>query len=290
MKLILTADWHLRTDVPICRKETEEEWYQQQALILSFISRMANEHKAKLCIVGDIFHRAKSENKLVNLLLSNVQVKQGIYAIAGNHDLPEHSWMNAGDSSFGTLWLSHKIELLEEIGSANNFNQLFRGKNEELVFTHQLVLDDKAKLSRIKGAKTPQQMMDEFPKAKLICTGDGHSTIIYKKKDRLLINPGSITRQTADQKDHKPAIFFIDTEDFESLERIELPDHGEVSDEHRRKAEEKEERISAFVEKIAKTKNVSMDFEQNVKNAIAETEMDSDTEKTIYKLLNNEEI
>jgi len=289
MRLILTADWHLRSDVPICRKETEIEWYGLQSSILQFIANMANKREAKLCIVGDIFHRAKSENKIVNMFLYSAFAKEGIYAIAGNHDLPEHSWNNMTDSSFGSLLLSERIKLLEEIGTANNFNQPFRGKGD-ILFTHQLILDDPAKLSKIKGAKTPQQMLDEFPAAKLICTGDGHGTIVYEKKGRLLINPGSITRQTSDQKDFKPCIFYIDTDDFSTLERIDLPDTGEISDTHRKAIAEKEERISAFVEKIASSKNITMDFEHNVKNAISESELDKDVEKTVFALMRNEKI
>ena len=78
---------------------------------------------------------------------------------------------------------------------------------------------------------------------------------IIKMEGVMLINCGCINRQSADEKDYSPSIWYVDTEK-EIVERIRMPDDSElVDDSYLRNEKDRNEKLSAFAEAIKTKKN-----------------------------------
>ena len=79
---ILTADWHLRDDVPVCR--TDDYWAAQWTKI-EFIVDLANEYDCPIYNAGDIFHKWKASPYLLYHTIYQINKMQTILVCcAGN--------------------------------------------------------------------------------------------------------------------------------------------------------------------------------------------------------------
>ena len=87
---------------------------------------------------------------------------------------------------------------------------------------------------------------------------------MVEKENRLLVNPGSLTRQTADQVDHHPCVFLWYAED-NTVEKIIIPhEENVISREHIEKVQERDERIQRFITQLNVEYQVGLSFEENL--------------------------
>ena len=282
-KFIFTADWHIRPDRPICR--IDEDWIETQEEQLYFITQQCAKYNCPLIIGGDIFHIPQVSDKLKNMVMDYI-LRQETYVIAGNHDLPYHSWKNVSESSFGVLFKSGVIKDLLDFGAFAHFGNNMAGYKDEIVFIHESIFASASDCPPNMKAKTAEEILEEYPDAKWILCGDIHRSFHYKKRDRHVIMAGCLNRQAADYKDYTPVIWFIDT-DNNIVEKIEVPDDANMlTDNHIKARDEKEERIVAFVELIRNSKEISLDFVENVKKALLENiDVDQDIVDIVNKLM-----
>lgn len=280
MQAIITADFHARPDVP--RARMDADWIQTQRDCLSEIADLANRLRLPVCIIGDVFNVPKVGDRVRNMVVSFLHhINAGAYLIAGNHDLPQHAWENVMDASFGAIKLLiesldvPKINHLNALGVAAHFGceQMHDPKAPtSIVFTHRLVFPDQLPhwAQNDPDAITASDLLKQYPTAKWIFTGDYHHAFIYTENGRHVINPGCINRQTASMKDYKPLVYIADTE-AGSVEPYYLKaDTGKmVTDAYLRVEEAREDRITAFVDSVRKSENVSLDFLANLNAAMA---------------------
>lgn len=290
MKGIICADLHLREDLPRCRKD--EDWILTQENALKQISNICIQKKCDLYLVGDIFHRS-SEHRMVYLIqnLARELEKNNLCVLylCGNHDLKYHSSLNMNESAIGLLKGSRNCFLIKdyletENVSASNFDEE-DNKNAEIVFKHILCFPDVKSLPPNVDAMTAKEMLSEFPSARFIFLGDYHKSFCYEKNGRYVINPGCLLRQASDFKDYNPSVFYVDTdknivESFPIIDREELVDDSYILQE-----QEKEERIEMFANKLKDTKSMSLDYIENVNNAMIENKLSEELKKTINELI-----
>lgn len=275
MKLIITADWHLREDVPLCRSHMSlEEWMDLQREAIQFVFKVAQERPGtKVAIVGDLFDRSHVHPSVVNMFLEEALCSGCVvHLLAGNHDLLYHQIKNLNRSSFGHIWNLMQsggvdnLQTMDSLGKWFHFGTVQESdySGEKFVFLHELCFkDEDSKHSKIK-AYVAEDLLDMFPKAKYICLGDNHKSFLYTSKDaRHVINPGCLVRQVADLINDAPGVFFIDT-DVEDVEFISFSD-GEVSNTHLTKEKERDDRIDAFVSSINSNEPESLDFRENLR-------------------------
>ena len=289
-RFIASSDYHLQFNSPRCR--IDEDWLGFQKSILVFIAKEANKRKVEVHCYGDVFDTAKVPDIIKTIFLEFAfSINKGIRVLAGNHSLPYHSWKNVSDSSFGIIdeivkSNNDKIGYFDELGMYSHFNEEMKGKETDLVFIHRLVFEKAKDVPPNVQACSAQDLLDEFPKAKWIFTGDMHRSFHYEKKGRHVINPGCIIRQEADFKDYQPSVYYVDT-DNEVVEQIFLPDTEElVIDSYLREEEEKIDRIEAFVEGVKKNGKISLDFVGNLEYALNKNKnMNKETISTIRELM-----
>ena len=269
MKLIVTADWHLRKDVPACRTENEEEWFDFQFDVVAEIVALANKYDAVLAIAGDIFDRAVPSQKVINRLSRSLNSSYFISS-AGNHDLPYHNFNLVEQAGYGGLLL-HKNRLIRgrEEFLVHEFNTPLPEKEAPVVLCHHLCFKDTKSMPPNVKALTADELLDMYPFAKLIICGDNHTGFVHKQGGRVVIVPGATTVQNASQAQYAPAVYLVDCKDeagtVRSVERIELNNPADnINLEYKERQDERDERIDNFVQKIRAKKSVSFSFSDNL--------------------------
>lgn len=299
-KFIFAADLHLRKDKPICRKETDEEWMLLQKKQLEFIVKQCIKYYCPLLLGGDTFHHAKTSDEIKNIFINTMKhmpydLDRSVTGIAGQHDLPNHSWDNIDKSSYGVLSNTGILKEPDFCDFKHFGKERYEGiyfNNSEIMLIHELVFESEKKIPPNVKAKTADQILDEYPKSLWILCGDQHHGFHYEKDGRHVIMAGCMNRQASDFKDYEPCIWYIDTDvDRDNVIRIPVPDDPNmVSDDHIQAKNEKTDRIAAFVELIKDSKTVSLDFDVNVAKAIeANPDLSQDVIDVIEELMNMEE-
>ena len=209
---LLTSDWHIRADTPQCRTDdiTAAMWRKVQ-----FVNDLANEHNIPILIAGDLGHRPQWPNWLLEKFMSIISDIE-IIAIAGQHDLPGHNLEAIPQSGFGVLL---RAGYITTAAPTVMLNPLTCGawiagfpygteiiKTDSIVaLTHQMVIKDKPYWPG-QVTSSAKSLLKKFPDYKLILSGDNHQPFVVKHEGRLLVNPGSMMRTTADQIDHQPRV------------------------------------------------------------------------------------
>ena len=294
MKLIVTADWHLRATRPRCR--TDENWIETQRNALAQIKKISVKKNAPVFVVGDLFHsNSDTSFECIQLVQSLADELGELYILAGNHDLPYHSSENINKSAIGILLNSNNIASIREFNlwvlnhkdvtcSCSNFDEV-DNKDAEIVFKHTLVFPDLKSLPPNVDAITAKELLEEFPNAKWIFTGDHHRNFHYEKNGKHVVNPGCLLRQASDMKNYKCGVYYVDTDE-NIVEFVPIIDNESfVDDSYILKQEEREERIESFVDKLSDTKNVSLDFVDNVQKAMLENNFGFEMKTVVEELM-----
>lgn len=284
MRMIITADWHIRNTRPRCR--VDEDWIKTQQKALNQIAEICNDRKLPLMVVGDIFHsNSDTSFECINMVQKLADYIGGIYILAGNHDLPYHSSENIDKSAIGVLLQSENIYKIEDYSdefSAPNFDE--ERNPMPYMFIHTLTIPSKDKPDFIQ-CETPESLLEKYPTAKWIFTGDYHRNFVYEKDGRYVINPGCLVRQVSDMKNYQCVVYFVDTEK-EIIEFIPIIDNEElVNDEYIIRENEREERIESFVNKLKDVESVSLDFIDNVEKALLINKIDEKLKDCVKELL-----
>lgn len=275
---ILCSDMHLREDAPKC---FIGDWHQEQWKAVELIRSLQQTYKCPVIHAGDLFHYWKPSPALISQAL--FLLPQKFYTVYGQHDLPQHSLELRHKSGLHTLEVAGKIKVLSECHfgqEPKKISLFFPNRNPDrkvLVWHHMTYITPP-----FPGAKPDGQAIEilkKYPQFDLIVTGDNHQSFSVKYKGRLLVNPGSMTRQKADQIDFQPrvALWYADTN---TIEWVNLPiKENAISREHIDKQDKKQKRIEAFVSSLDIDWEREESFEKNLeifknKNRIRKSVLD----------------
>jgi len=262
---ILTADWHIRADTPTSRTDdfTAAMWRKVQ-----FINDLANEHDIPILIAGDLGHRPQWPNWLLEKFMSIISDIE-IIAIAGQHDLPGHNLEAIPQSGFGVLsragyiksygWHLHLLKDLHMFPFGIEIE-----KYPGIAMTHQMVIKGKSEWPG-QVTSSAKSLLKKFPDYKLILSGDNHQPFVVEYEGRLLVNPGSMMRTTADQIDHRPRVYLWEAKS-NIVEAVYLPiEQGVIDRTHIDTKKEKDARIEAYTTRLSERYEVGLSYEENLK-------------------------
>lgn len=303
-ELIFTADWHIRPDVPMCRKDDFVETMKNKII---FIFELAQTHECPIVIAGDIGHRSGDKNWpnwLLEWFINQVITRDiTIWAIPGQHDLPNHSLNRIDESGFGVLYAANAITLLDEesiLASSPNESIFVYGfpwgmnlKMNEMVnnhisiaVTHQMIIDEPL----WPGQEAPQwkSVLRKHKHFDVIVSGDNHQPFVGKLGNRILVNPGSLMRTTAIQTTHKPRVYLWYSES-NSVQPVFIPikPSAEVMDlDYLENQKKREEREIEFISRLKETDEDSdLDFESSVKRAMEDNKLKKRTQEMVLESL-----
>lgn len=242
MKVLLTADWHLRGDAPICRKYPEK-WLEEQAASIRVIRHICAEHLcSEIWVVGDLFHRARTSTEATVQalqLLSEFDVP--VRVLVGNHDELHHQYENVARSTIGTIFSLQGVEELKSFehpiswGSGAKSLHIeaypFGSEPEQIPHcdiwcVHTLTFPDEASRPIPELGVLAEDLLKRSD-AKVIVTGDYHHGYVKEFGDRKVITCGCVNIQARDIADYKPRVYILDTETFD-VEEVPLQLFGEL--------------------------------------------------------------
>ena len=96
---VLTSDLHLSHKSPIARS-AEKSWYDAMKRSLDELRSVSEKYDVPIICTGDIFDRWNSPPELINFAIDNLPK---MYAIPGQHDLPNHRLDEIEKSAYWTL-------------------------------------------------------------------------------------------------------------------------------------------------------------------------------------------
>ena len=275
----------------MCR--VDDDWLGVQKKALKQILKVAIKNNADVAVIGDVFNSNSDVSfnviKLVQDFALELKEKNlKLYMLAGNHDLLYHSTKNLDKSAIGILFNSVNIHHLSELGedvSASNFDEEDL-VNKKYVFKHILVFPSEDSKPFGVNAITAEELLNTFPKAKYIFTGDYHHNFHYVKNGRCVVNPGCLLRQAVDMKDYQCGVYFVDTDE-EVVDFVPIIDNeGMIDDGYIVSKNERDDRIGQFVEKLQGVQSVTLDFVENVKRLLkVNKDLSSDVVEVVEELV-----
>jgi hypothetical protein len=282
-RFLHAADLHLTGSRPRCRQDSD--WLETQRSMLRFLVDTANAHQVSLHLGGDIFDHARVATEVVNMAIRELKrVEHGIYALIGNHDAPFHDPSRIHEASLGTLLETFPhTPCIPGIQDAAPFGRDCP-TGAPVAFTHQLVFEDESKRPPMAKGHTAQSLLEAFPDAKWIFTGDYHARFHVEIGGRHVVNPGCALIHNSSMIGEQAFCALVDI-DAESVEWIEIPDDASmVSDVHLRTVEARESRVGAFLERVKGAGGVVLDFRANLDAAIQQLDPKSKTYKALVRI------
>jgi len=279
---ILTGDWHLREDIPICRID---DFWEVQWKKVDFISNLQKKYNCPVLHSGDLFNHWKPSPYLLATTIEHLP--NNFWTIFGNHDLPQHNLELANKCGINVLQKANKLQIINrthwgQIPKESSYVNIPNTKR--LLVWHIMTYTGNIPWPNCPDSSATK-LLKKYPQYKLILTGHNHKSFTAEFNGRLLVNPGSISRQSADQIDHLPCIFlwYADTN---TVEPIYLPiEEDAVSKEHIEQIVNRDNRIEAFVSKLNTDWECALSFEENLERLIENNKIRNSIKQIIYKSL-----
>lgn len=296
---ILTADIELRAFQPQCR--TDDHWAAQEKKI-KWLRELQEKHDCPILDGGDLFdkrYKSNPSHQLLGWAIDNLP-NNYFYTVPGNHDLPGKSIDNYDNSAMAVLEKTNKILVVNMAN--NNFKvspypppfyiygfpwgidlkQPILSKKTNIALVHAMVYDEFEPFPGCEGYSA-KEMMNLLPGFDLIVCGHNHQTFVREEKGRLLVNPGSLMRNDADQIDFEPSVFLWFAES-NTVERVPVPiGKGVINRDYIDDKKKKENRMDAFVEKLGEQVELGIDFEKNLEKNISNEAVTKPVEDKIWK-------
>jgi len=286
---IFCGDIHLRDKKPIARTD---DYFSAMWEKFMFIDALGIKYDCPILCSGDFYDKWKASPELLSSTIEAINANW--YSIYGDHDLASHSLKLKHKSGLTTLAKAGKITIIKGGHDTAKSKDTLSKKakpieieGKKILLWHILTWHKELPYPgcEVSNAK---QLLKKYPQYDVILTGDNHLPFVVKHKGRLLVNPGSMMRNKADQINYKPAVWLYYAESNE-VEPVYLPiEKGVISREHIEVEKERNERIDAFVSKLKTDFKLTMNFKQNLIRFFNKNKTKKKVKKIILNHLDND--
>ena len=298
--ILCSSDWHIRKTRP---KSRIDDFISTQERKIRFIFQLTQDYNCPLVIAGDFFELARP-GEFINQWIINLIGEYGIQIIVspGQHDMPSHNLSLIQDSGLGVLAAAGVINLLVDqnkpivtgeyiiygcpFGTDPGsivFKKSASGKIKVLLWHHMTILEP---LWSEQVADKAGKLLRLYPQFDLTVTGDNHQTFSYDRKDKWLINPGSITRKNSDQISHLPSIYSYNNKE---VSQIFIPIETDVFNiSHIKEAKEKEARYGDFINKLHTGFGIGVDLNHNFISFFKQNKVKKSVESLVWSCIPDE--
>lgn len=278
---ILISDVHLveREYQTPCR--TDSLWDAQWAK-LDFISGLQRKFDCPVLCGGDLFDFWKPSPELISKTIEHLP-KQ-FYTIYGQHDLPQHNFELRRKSGIYALETAGALSVLPNChwGQIPSLKDSFKIDERTVLVWHKMTYQGKEPWPGCTDPKAAK-LLRQYPQYDLILTGDNHKPFTESFEGRWLVNPGSMLRLNADQKEHTPRVYFWYAED-NSINMKYLPiSLNVISQEHLTEKKQRDERIDAFIDRLDDNFETSLSFEDNLEEFRQKNKVRSSVMEIVYQ-------
>lgn len=220
---IMVSDLHWSETAPVARS-VESGWLMVQQNYMTQLRLQATIHKCPIFMIGDLFNKWNSTPYLISHVLEWLRGME-VYAIPGNHDLPQHNYKELPRSAYWTLVEAGAIKHLTpgrsvNINDTNLIVSVFphgfevRGPDSthDMCLHIALVHDYIWTEGKGHGAALEEQKSSAWMKKlkgyDAAFFGDNHTGFLLKSKGKpnWILNCGTFIRRHVDEKGYKPSI------------------------------------------------------------------------------------
>lgn len=304
-RLVACGDLHITGKTPLARSQ-EPNWLITQIRYIQQIADIADDYSygngpLPIVCAGDVFDKYNPPLEIVNAMLEYMPT---MYAVAGNHDLPNHRLEDIKRSGFWTLVEAKTIQFLrpneqvnldsrtrlwgyswgEEPEPLRNKHDLF----QDICVCHKYLWTRKTGYPGAPDAARIGNCFQQFQGFDVVISGDNHTPFHLTKNGTTFVNVGSLYRRTSDQADFKPKVWLI--YDDNSVESIYL----DISKDVFHKTEKKEEpkpldttKLQEFVTAIQQTRNEVVDFDEALERVIRSGDLSEEVKALLIQLKEN---
>lgn len=304
---LLTGDWHVSGKPPIARSE-EKDWWATQRGYLRQVERIAaggaglltDRDPLSIIVPGDLFHKSSPHPEVINFLMESMP--PNVYAIPGNHDLPNHRYEDRKKSGFWTLHLAGKLNLIESETLLERKSIRLHGfpcgiEPTPLADPHDLYIEMAVVHTYlwVKGCGyqgAPEEarvgkMAERFRGYDVVVSGDNHTPFTVKKNGTLFVNTGSLMRLTADQEDYKPAVWVL-YDDLTVEPRYLDVRNDKFQTDHLDKSGNHED-MSELIDALRDVRDEEVNFDEAVMRVIRKGELKKRVVQTLLYLMGDKQ-
>lgn len=280
MRILCTADWHLRGDAPVCRVNPDEWLDDQRKSVEQLYDIVEKESCDEVWILGDLFHRARTSTEATNQALSLLQGfgETPVRVLIGNHDMLAHAYSNVDKSTIGAIYALNRVyelrtrDWVDEVDGKKVLTELqaypFGTEPDKIPecniwATHQLVFPDNDARPLPNIGIIAEDLLKRS-QAQIIATGDYHHGYVKTFGDTKVVTCGCLNIQASDMADYKPRCYILDTTDF-SVKEVLLKTFGKVHSDPNREARQE---LETYMEGLQDFEVPHLDFIANVQEAI----------------------
>ena len=273
---IITTDWHIREDQPVCRKDN---FWKVQWEVIDFIKHLQIKYGCPVLHAGDLFNHWKPSPYLLSETMKHLPNQ--FYTIYGNHDLPQHSLELQNKSGVYLLQEAGKLTILNGV-HWNNTPSIDDAIKDKIMMWHVMTYMGKEPYPDCPDTPA-RKLLYKYKEYDLIVTGHNHKSFDIKLDGRVLINPGSITRQSVAET-HTPVVYLYYS-DTNKIETVKLPCKEydeEITREHIEIKENRNIVMEQFVDNLNTNFQSVVQYEKNLE--IFKTK-NSDVKQDIYDII-----
>ena len=283
---ILTADWHLRDTVPACRKD---DFWRTQWKKVKYVSNLQKKYDCPVLHAGDLFDHWRTTPYLLSKTIECLPDK--FYTVYGNHDLPYHNLENSDKSGVMVLERAGRIKVLnhktDPMGLNFGVTPALCHENTNCYVWHQYVWTDGCSHAMADPDEKAENLLatyfDGTSHPTLVLTGDNHTPFTYRRGNVLLVNPGPLTRQKADDK--RPRVYLYNKETGELLLHYIPTSKRFVTREHLDVQLNRLARVNTFIEKLNDDWTGEMDLTEQLKNTARLSKIEKPVMDIIYRAI-----
>ena len=299
---IITADLHLSGNTPSSRID---DYTKAQRRKLTFLKELQVKHGCPILDAGDIFNSSKSPPYVESF--AYIFLPDNIITIPGNHDLPKHSLDLYHESSLALLENVGKIIVLRSPEDSPHcasrvmcvygipFGQYgtetdspyFKPDKQTInvLLIHEMVFPKgKPPWPGAEGFAA-EEILKMNPEFDLIVTGHNHNAFVVEKDGRLLVNPGSMLRQSIDKEDYEPRCYLYYADENKVVPVYYPIEENVFSVEEKKAKEEKRERLAAYIERMNMEWEVGLSFRRNLEDFLNKNDVSRRVREVIWASL-----
>jgi DNA repair exonuclease SbcCD nuclease subunit len=214
-RILFATDIHFRATKPISR--LDKDFFITILGKIQEIREMA-EHVDLVLLGGDIFDRPDCPHSVVikvNRAFSNFPCP--VYSVIGNHDIFGYEGQTVDATALGSLFEMGNVKRLDAMHPAPGIAiygmhafdkeiwQVPASEGTKILVSHKLITT-----VTIPNCKT--FMVDDIARltnADIVLSGDIHFPHVVTTDSKLLVNPGSLSRLSIDDRDRQPQVAII---------------------------------------------------------------------------------
>ena len=291
---LFCADIHLSSATPIWRSP-EPDWFAVMARALEELCYLQQKYRCPVLCAGDIFQRWNSTPELINFALRHLP--DDMYAIPGQHDLPDHNYEEIERSAFWTLVEAQKIHPLPPYMEMSidkslivySFPYGFDIKpliEKDHHFYHIAICHQYFWIPGHSYKQAPKELRLGKQRKKMqgydvVVLGDNHHHFRARLSNTRIYNCGCFMHRRLDEKKLRPAIGLLLADGSIKTHHLDISKDKHLTNEDEKTINKLELDMSNFLDQLDSLGDTELDFVEAVRQYMLANKVKGATKKFI---------